>query len=120
MALQTRSCCQTARRTGEPRMATQYLAHDVTGWLNRLANLLDPRSSWRLVPLMTGLLFASGRRTVSSWLRAGDLSKQYQDYYYFVWSIGDKVKWLAAAVMEIAAGVIVPQGRILLAIDDTP
>jgi hypothetical protein len=30
---------------------------------------------------LSGLLFATGRRTVSSWLRAGQLSKDYQDYY---------------------------------------
>lgn len=101
-------------------MATQCLSGDVAVWINRLAKLLDPRLSWRLLPLLTGLLFATGRRTVSSWLRAGELSKDYQDYYYFVWSLGHKVKWLAAVVLEIAVGVIVPQGRILLAIDDTP
>jgi hypothetical protein len=101
-------------------MATQCLTTDVTTWINRLARALDPRSSWRLVPLLGGLLFATGRRTVSSWLRAGGLGKDYQDYYYFVWSLGHKVKWLAAAVLQIAVGVIVPKGRILLAIDDTP
>jgi hypothetical protein len=101
-------------------MATQCLTGDVAVWINRLARLLDPRLSWRLLPLLTGLLFATGRRTVSSWLRAGELSKDYQDYYYFVWSLGHKVKWLAAVVLEIAVCVIVPQGRILLAIDDTP
>jgi len=101
-------------------MATQCLTGDVAVWINRLARFLDPRLSWRLLPLLTGLLFASGRRTVSSWLRAGELSKDYQDYYYFVWSLGHKVKWLASVVLEIAVGVVVPQGRILLAIDDTP
>ena len=101
-------------------MAIQCLATDVTAWINRLANLLDPRQSWRLLPLITGLLFATGRRTVSSWLRAGELSEQYQDYYYMLGSIGCKVKWLAEVLLRIAVEVIVPHGRILLAIDDTP
>jgi hypothetical protein len=101
-------------------MATQCLTRDITAWIDRLARLLDPRSSWRLLPLVSGLLFATGRRTVSSWLRAGELSKDYQDYYYFVSSVGRKVKWLASVVLEIAVSVILPQGRILLAIDDTP
>ena len=101
-------------------MATQCLTRDVTVWINRLAGLLDPRSSWRLLPLFGGLLFATGRRTVSSWLRAGGLSKDYQDYYYFVWSLGHKAKLLAAYVLDIAVGVIAPTGRILLALDDTP
>ena len=101
-------------------MATPCLARDITAWIERLANLLDARVSWRLLPLLTGFLFATGRRTISSWLRAGHLSKEYQDYYYFVWSLGSKVKPLAAAVLRIAVDVIAPKGRVLLAIDDTP
>ena len=93
---------------------------DVRTWIDRLACLLDGRVAWRLLPLLTGLLFASGRRTVSSWLRAGDLSDDYQDYYYFLSSLGHKVKSLAAVLVHIVVSVIVPQGRILLAIDDTP
>ena len=104
-------------------MATLCLTTDATAWIKRLANLLDARVSWRLAPLMAGLLFATGRRTVSSWLRAGGLSGDYQDYYYFLGSLGDKVKSLAAVVLRIAVETIVPQGpqgRILLALDDTP
>jgi DDE superfamily endonuclease len=101
-------------------MATQCLTASVNSWIERMTSVLDPRLSWRLVPLLSGLLFAIGRRTVSSWLRAGGLSNQYQDYYYFVSAIGHKVKALAAVVLRIAVQVIVPSGRILLAIDDTP
>jgi hypothetical protein len=101
-------------------MATQCFTTDITVWINRLANLLDPRAAWRLVPLMTGLLFATGRRTVSSWLRAGNLSKDYQAYYYFLSSLGHKVEFLASVVLDIALKVIVPSGRLLLALDDTP
>ena len=101
-------------------MATQCLTADVTAWINRLARPLDPRVSWRLLPLLTGVLFATGRRTVSSWLRAGNLSDDYQDYYYFLSALGRKVKWLAAVVLDIAVKHVVPQGRILLALDDTP
>jgi len=68
-------------------MATPCLTADLTAWIDHLAKLLDRRISWRLVPILTGLLFATGRRTVSSWLRAGELSKDYQDYYYFLASL---------------------------------
>jgi hypothetical protein len=101
-------------------MATQCLTTDLTAWINRLSCCLDPRTRWRLVPLITGLLFATGRRTVSSWLRAGNLSKDYQAYYYFLSSLGHKVEFLAAVVLDIAIKVIVPPGRVLLALDDTP
>jgi DDE superfamily endonuclease len=101
-------------------MATQCLTTDVTNWISRLAHLLDARVAWRLLPLLTGLLFAHGRRTVSSWLRAAELSDDYQDYYYFLSILGRKVKSLAGALLHIALEIIVPTGRILLAIDDTP
>jgi hypothetical protein len=101
-------------------MARQCLTADVTAWINRLAGVLEPRLSWRLLPLLTGLLFATGRRTVSSWLRAGGLSDDYQDYYYFLSTLGSKVDWLAARLLRSAVAAIVPTGRILLAIDDTP
>jgi DDE superfamily endonuclease len=101
-------------------MATQCLTTEVTAWISRLASMLDPRISWRLVPLMTGLLFATGRCTVSSWLRAGGLSDDYQVYYYFLFAIGDKTKALAAVLFRIAFDRIAPSGRVLLAIDDTP
>jgi hypothetical protein len=101
-------------------MASQCLTGGVKTWVGQMAGVLDPRLSFRLVPLMIGMLFATGRRTVSSWVRAADVSKQYQDYYYFVFALGRKVKVVAAVVLRIAVRVIVPAGRILLAIDDTP
>jgi hypothetical protein len=101
-------------------MAKLFLTSDVKLWINRLAGWLDPRVDFQLLPLMAGLLFATGRRTVSSWLRAGRISKHYQDYYYFLSSLGRKVKALASEVLEIAVEVIAPQERIVLAIDDTP
>jgi hypothetical protein len=101
-------------------MAKQRLTSGVTVWINELADYLDPRTSWRLLPLLSGLLFAMGRRTVSSWLRAGGLSNDYQDYYYLLSAVGRKVEGLAARLLCIAVDVIVPAGRILLAIDDTP
>jgi hypothetical protein len=101
-------------------MAAPCLTSDLTVWIDRLAKLLDQRISWKLLPVLTGLLFATGRRTVSSWLRAGQLSKDYQDYYAFLASLGHHVASLAAALLRIALEVIVPEGRLLFAIDDTP
>ena len=101
-------------------MAKPCLTGDLTTWIDRLSNLLDARLAWRLVPLMAGMLFGTGRQTVSTWLRAGELSDDYQDYYYFLSALGDKTKALAAVLWRIAVEVIAPNGRILLAIDDTP
>lgn len=101
-------------------MVPACLPADVRGCIDRLSALLDARSSWRLLPLLSGLLFATGRRTVSSWLRAGGLSADYQDYYYFLSGLGRKVKPLAGLLLQRAVEVVAPCGRILLAIDDTP
>src|SRR3989442_6347320 len=107
-------------RTGEPRMATPRLTSDLSSWIDQLARLLDRRIAWRLLPILAGLLFATGRRSVSSWLRAGNLSSDYQDYYYFRASLGRNVKSLAWGVGQTALNVVAPQGRLLFAIDDTP
>jgi len=96
------------------------LTSDVKTWVKQMACLLDPRVAWRLVPLLTGLLFAIGRRTVSSWLRAGQLSADYQDYYYFLGIVGRNVKSMAGSLLRIVADVVTPGNRVLLAIDDTP
>jgi hypothetical protein len=101
-------------------MATPCLTAELTSWIERLARLLDRRFAWRLLPIFAGLLFATGRRTVSSWLRAGELSEDYQDYYYFLAALGRKVNALAAGVLRIAVEVVGPPSRLLLAIDDTP
>src|SRR5471030_2902074 len=101
-------------------MAKLFLTSDVKSWINRLASWLDPRVDFQLLPLMTGLLFATGRRTVSSWLRAGQLSKDYQDYYYFLTIVGRKVEILSGSLLRIALEVVGVGERVVLAIDDTP
>jgi DDE superfamily endonuclease len=101
-------------------MARPCMTAVMKAWINQLACLLDARVAFRLLPLLTGLLFATGRRTVSSWLRAGGLSKDYQDYYYFLSIVGRKVELLAGSLLRIVATVVPPGERVLLAIDDTP
>ena len=64
---------------------------------------------------MTGLLFATGRRTVPSWLPAGQLSQDYLDYYYFLTTVGRKVEMLAGRLLGIVAQVVVPGERVVLA-----
>ena len=101
-------------------MARPCMTAGMKAWIDQLALLLDERVAWRLLPLMTGLLFATGRRTVSSWLRAGQLSTDYQDYYYFLTIVGRKVEMLAGGLLRIALEVVGLGERVVLAIDDTP
>lgn len=76
--------------------------------------------AWRLLPLLVGLLLARGRRTIASWLRAGGLSQDYQNYYYFLGSLGGKVKWVALRLLDQAVRHVPLPERLLFAIDDTP
>ena len=48
-------------------------------WSEWLAAGLHARNRWRLPVLLTGILFASGRRTVTTWLRAAGVSVDFQD-----------------------------------------
>ena len=43
-------------------------------WSEWLAAGLHARNRWRLSVLLVGILFAQGRRTVTTWLRAAGVS----------------------------------------------
>jgi hypothetical protein len=101
-------------------MAEWQLPAELVLCLTHLSQPLHARLAWRLLPLVTGLLFAQGRRTVASWLRAAGLGDDYRAYYYFLGSLGRKVSHVAALLLRHAVTVIAPGERLLLALDDTP
>jgi hypothetical protein len=96
------------------------LPADLLLWISHLSQSLHARLAWRLPRLLTGMLFAQGRRTVASWLRAGQLGNDYRAYYYFLGSLGRKVKWVATTLLRQAVTVIEPGDRLLFGLDDTP
>jgi hypothetical protein len=101
-------------------MAIWRLPADLVLWITQLSQPLHARVAWRLLPLVTGMLFARGRRTVSSWLRGGGLGGDFRAYYYFLGSLGRKVSYVAAVVLRRAVTCLTPGERLLLALDDTP
>jgi len=101
-------------------MAAWNLPCEVASWITQMAFVLDYRIAWRLLPLLVGALFSQGRRTVASWLRGGELGDDFRLYYYFLGSLGRNVKNVAGVLFRIAVRVLVPDDRLLLAIDDTP
>jgi DDE superfamily endonuclease len=101
-------------------MATWNLPTEVVSWITELSGVLHGGLAWRLLPLLAGALFAQGRKTVASWLRAGQLGADFRAYYYFLGSLGRKVNLVAERLLRIAIEVIQPGERILLALDDTP
>jgi hypothetical protein len=53
------------------------LPTELVCWITLLSEPLHARLAWRLLPLLRGVLFAQGRRTVARWLRAGGLGEDY-------------------------------------------
>ena len=101
-------------------MATWQLPGELVLWITELSGPLHGRLAWRLLPLLTGMLFAGGRRTVASWLRAADVGDDFRAYYYFLGTLGRNVNYLAGLVLRRAVSVIEPGARMVLALDDTP
>jgi DDE superfamily endonuclease len=101
-------------------MAAWTLPGEVATWIAQLSGLLDRRIAWRLLPLFAGALFAQGRKTVASWLRAGELGSDFRAYYYFLGSLGRNVNSVAWMLFCIAIKVVAPGLRIVLALDDSP
>jgi hypothetical protein len=67
-----------------------------------------------------GILFASGRRTVTSWLRAAGISDDFQDYYYFLAALGRKSESIATRLFVLIFRTIPLPDRLILVIDDSP
>jgi hypothetical protein len=89
-------------------------------WSQWLSQGLHGRSRWRLGVLLMGVLFANGRRCVSSWLRANGISDDYQEYYYFLAALGRKAESVASRLLALVLQRVVGGERLLAVIDDTP
>jgi hypothetical protein len=66
------------------------------------------------------MLFAGGRRTVTTWLRAAGVSDDYQDYYYFLVGVGRKSESIATQLLGLVLCVLPLPERLLLVLDDSP
>ena len=89
-------------------------------WDEWLAAGLHARNRWRLPVLMVGILFANGRRTVTTWLRAAGVSDDYQDYYYALAAFGRKTSSIAGRLVILILRTLPLPERLLLVIDDSP
>lgn len=93
---------------------------DWSEWSEWVAAGLHARNRWRLPVLLVGILFAHGRRTVTTWLRAAGVSLDYQDYYYFLAALGRKTKPVATRLLALILRTLPLDDRVLAVIDDTP
>jgi len=67
-----------------------------------------------------GMLFAGGRRTVTTWLRAAGVSDDFQDYYYGLAALGRKIESVANQLLALVLRTLPLPERLLLVIDDSP
>jgi hypothetical protein len=93
-----------------PFVATSFL---------HLAHWLDCRSAARLPVLLVGILFADGRRTVTSWFRAADIQDDFRPAYALVCAVGQRFDHIALSTVLAIKPLLNPR-RLLVAIDDTP
>ena len=89
-------------------------------WSEWLSSGLHARNRWRLPVLLVGMLFAGGRRTVTTWLRAAGVSDDYQAYYYFLTRVGRKTESIATQLVALVLRTLSLPERLLLVIDDSP
>jgi len=102
-------------------MTTNFIFPDEwTTWMVVLASVLHQRSAWRFALLIAGIVFANGRRTVTSWLRAANISDAYQAFYYFIGALARKSEIIATILLEIVMKrVLADDNRVLMALDDS-
>jgi DDE superfamily endonuclease len=103
----------------EPAMPLSHLPPFLASAFAALARWLDRRSAARLPLLLVGLLFASGRRTVTSWLRAAGVADEYRPAYSTVCACGRAASSMALSV-QAAVGPLLGHQRLTVALDDTP
>lgn len=89
-------------------------------WSEWLAAGLHARNRWRLPILLVGILFATGRRTVTTWLRAAGISDDFTHYYYFLSRVGRKTESIATQLVALILSTLPLPERVLLVIDDSP
>lgn len=89
-------------------------------WVDWLAAGLHGRSRWRLSVVVMGIVFARGRRTVTTWLRAVGILDDYADYYYFLQPLGRKARALAARLLMVLLARLETGPCLLFAVDDSP
>ena len=97
------------------RLTAEWLA-----WTAALSVPLHGRLAGRLAEVVAGVLFASGRRTASSWWRAIRVGTDFRSYYYFLDSVGRKAEPVAAVLLRIVLERVDAGDRLVFALDDTP
>lgn len=100
-------------------MALSHLPASLANAFGNLAHWLDRRSAARLPLLLLGLLFASGRRTVTSWFRGAGITTDFRQHYVTVCAVGRAADSMAISTV-LAVRPLLQSQRLTVALDDTP
>lgn len=101
-------------------MATWQFPAELVLSIASLAEVLDARVREQLAEMLWGLLFARGRRTITSWLRALGVRLGYEEYYYFLGSLGRKTEAVAGRLLRRVEAQLPLGERLLFGLDDSP
>lgn len=101
-------------------MPFSHLPPSLTRVFADLACWLDKRTAARLPLLLAGVLFASGRRTVTSWFRAAGITDEFRPAYSTVCAVGREIPYVALPVVQAVLPLLTVRKRLTVAIDDTP
>jgi hypothetical protein len=100
-------------------MPLSYLPPFLTSAFFALAHWLHKRSAIRLPLLLAGILFAKGRRTVTSWFRAAGITTDFRNSYTTVCAVGRASDSMALTAVA-AVRPLLSRKRLVVAIDDMP
>jgi hypothetical protein len=95
-----------------PKDWQQWVAWLAAGW--------HGRRRWRLSLILLGMVFARGRRTVTTWLRAVGIKHDFANYDYFLQPLGRKSIKAALRLLTLLLVRLIEGQRVLLAVDDSP
>lgn len=102
-------------------MSLSHLPPSLSAPVAALACWLDLRLARLLPPLLVGLFLACGRRTATSWFRAGGIPREFRSAYRVLAACGREAPRQAPCVLDAALPLLRrPSGRLLFGIDDSP
>jgi hypothetical protein len=103
-------------------MTSWPLPQELSSWVLLLTSALGARQHERFTALVSGALFARGRRTVTSWLRAAGITTDFKPCYWLLSSLAHRTDELARLVLLRGLLPVVAPGsdRLLFGLGDTP
>jgi hypothetical protein len=101
-------------------MSSSHLPAWLSSVFARFGSWLDCRSAARVPVLLCGMLFASGRRTVTSWFRAAEITDEFRPAYHTLYALGRRSQEVGLAAWLTVKPCLTGSRRLRVALDDSP